>query len=70
MRCACESLTLLNGNEADEYANEHLHRIDVDAVNWTKRFDCPRTGATWIMDYPDSHLHGGGSPRLRKLDES
>lgn len=70
MRCACGSLTLLTGNEADQYAAEHLEKVEVDATAWTKRFRCPTTGATWLMDYPESELHGGGSPRLRRLDEA
>ncbi len=69
MRCACATLTILTGNEADLYANEHLQKVEVDAVNWTKRFKCPDTGESWLMDYPESHLQGGGSPRLRRLNE-
>lgn len=70
MRCACATLTILTGNEADQYASEHLQKIDVDAANWTKRFTCTETGALWLMDYPESHLQGGGSPRLRRLDDA
>ncbi|MGH8570805.1 MAG: Imm27 family immunity protein [Gammaproteobacteria bacterium] len=25
------------------------------------------TGDRWLLDYPESEQHGGGSPRLRKL---
>ncbi len=58
----------LNGNEADEYAREHLHEGAVDSVNWTVRYSCPDTGRLWILDAPHSELHGGGPPRLRQLD--
>ncbi len=68
MRCACESLTVLTGNEAEQYAAEHLEKLEVDPVNWTKRFVCTETGQVWLMDYPRSHLHGGGPPRLQRLD--
>lgn len=68
MRCACGSLFELKGNQADEYAREHLDEIAVDPVNWTVRYGCPDTGRLWILDSPHSELHGGGSPRLRQLD--
>jgi hypothetical protein len=68
MRCACDSLVELDGVEAIQYADEHLDKLGVDAVNWTKTYKCPDTGADWLMDYPQSHLQGGGPPRLRLLD--
>lgn len=70
MRCACDSVTVLNGRESEDYAVEHLEKVSVDAAAWTKNFRCPATGAEWFMDYPESELPGGGSPRLRRLDES
>ncbi len=68
MRCACGSLYELNGNEADDYAREHLTELEVDAVNWTVRYCCPDTGRPWLLDAPHSGWHGGGPPRLRQLD--
>ena len=68
MRCACGSLFRLEGNEADQYAGEHLEQLEVDVVNWTVRYRCPDTGRPWLRDSPQSHLHGGGPPRLRQLD--
>ena len=68
MRCACGSLFELDGNEADQYAREHLDEIEVDVVNWTVRYRCPDTGRRWLGDSPHGYLHGGGPPRLRQLD--
>jgi len=70
MSCACGSLFELIGNEAGQYAREHLERLEVDVVNWTERYRCPDTGRRWLLDAPWSGLHGGGPPRLRQLDQN
>jgi hypothetical protein len=70
MRCACESVFALTGNEAAQYASEHLFELEVDAVNWTVRYQCPATRRIWLCHYPHGELHGGGPPRLRQLDQS
>lgn len=58
--------TELFGAEALMYAEAHLKRIRVDADNWEVEYIDDSTGELWVMDYPESELHGGGSPRLRK----
>lgn len=68
MRCACDSVYELTGNEADQYALEHLEEVSVDAVNWTVSYKCPDTGRLWLRDSPHAELQGGGPPRLRQLD--
>jgi hypothetical protein len=68
MRCACDSIYELTGNEADQYAREHLQETGVDAVNWTVTYECPDTGLVWLRDSPHAELQGGGPPRLRQLD--
>lgn len=68
MNCACASLFELTGTEADQYARDHLEEVAVDAVNWTVRYRCPVTGRLWLLDAPNSDLHGGGPSRLRQLD--
>lgn len=70
MRCACDSVFELTGNEAEQYAREHLVELDVDAVHWTVRYRCPDTGREWLRDSPQAELQGGGPPRLRQLDAS
>lgn len=70
MRCACETLFELRGNQADEYAREHLRKVNVDLSNWTIEFICPRTNRRWLRDSPHAELQASGSPRLRQLDIS
>lgn len=67
MKCICQEITELKGNEADDYVKNHLQEISVDAENWQGTYECPLTGFKWLRDYPNSELHGGGSPRLRKI---
>lgn len=67
MTCACSTLLVLTGNEAQQYGEEHLEKLKVDAANWTKLYRCPITGVKWLMDFPESGLQGGGPPRLRQL---
>jgi hypothetical protein len=59
--------TELNGNEAVRYAAEHLREVRTDAEAWTTEYVDDATGEEWIWDYPQSELHGGGPPRLRRL---
>jgi hypothetical protein len=67
MQCGCESIFELSGNEADQYADEHLEELAVDVVAWTVTYECPTKGLRWLRDYPQSELHGGGPPRLRQI---
>lgn len=60
---------MLTGNEADEYAREHLIEEYVDVTGWEVTYRCPDTDRRWLRDSPQGHLHGGGPPRLRQLDE-
>ena len=68
MNCQCEELTELFGNKAEEYAKNHLQKILIDVSKWETRYRCPEKGITWIMDFPQSYLQGGGPPRLRKIN--
>ncbi len=67
MRCVCDRVHELEGQEAETYAEDHLEKLEVDSVRWTKNFVCPSTGRTWLMDFPQSGAHGSGPPRLRQL---
>jgi hypothetical protein len=69
MQCACQQLSRLDGNEADAYTSEHPVEDSVDNVQWTVTYHCPVKGRRWLIDSPQSELHGGGPPRLRQLDE-
>lgn len=67
MDCQCETLVRLDGNEALQYAREHLREVRVDSVNRETHYLCPATGIAWQIDYPHSELPGGGPPRLRHV---
>jgi hypothetical protein len=69
VNCACTSLVELNGAAADEYARQHLERLDLDPDTWSVRFRCPETGHLWVRDFPRGEPVTGGPPRLRRLDE-
>ena len=69
MRCACDSLVELHGDEAERYSREHVEKLDVDPLNWLVRYRCPDTGRLWIRDFPRGDPQAGGPPRLRQLHE-
>jgi hypothetical protein len=68
MKCKCNEITELDGAEAKLYAQHHLKKVRVDGNLWQIEYECLDTGVRWILDYPHSEYHGGGSPRLRKVD--
>lgn len=61
-------MTELAGNAALEYA-KRLRKVRVDSSTWTIEYVDEETGKRWLLDYPRSEQHGGGSPRLRPLSE-
>lgn len=56
----------LHGMKAIDYASEHLRELRVDAVAWEIEYIDDSTLEIWVMDFPQSELHGGGPPRLRR----
>jgi hypothetical protein len=60
--------TELHGAEALAFAEQHLRKIKVNPDTWEIEYEAPSTGEKWLLDYPQSGLQGGGSPRLRKMD--
>ena len=56
----------LHGAAAQRFAEARLEKVAVDAVAWTTTYCDPADGSIWVMDYPHSEVHGGGSPRLRR----
>jgi len=57
-----------NGKEAYDFAEKYLRRVN--SKNWEVEFEDPKSGALWLMDFPQSESHGGGPPRLRKLHQN
>jgi hypothetical protein len=43
-----------------------VHTIFVDSINWLE-YAQDAKGRTWLIDYPNSNLHGGGPQRSREL---
>ena len=41
-----------------------LEKISVDSENWTATYRDPDDGRFWVLSYPQSHMQGGGPPRL------
>lgn len=68
MKCRCTELIELEGNEALDYAEQHLVEIFVNGKTWEVEYECLDTGTRWLMDYPQGEYHGGGPPRLRKVN--
>jgi hypothetical protein len=61
-------------NQDDEYRGAiavkkaaSMKKVGQDESGWEIYYDDNLTGEHWVMDYPDSGLHGGGPPRLRRL---
>ena len=53
-----------NGLEAEK-AFKNMTKVKTDLNGW-RIFYADKNEVVWILDYPDSEYHGGGSPRLRK----
>jgi hypothetical protein len=60
--------------EADEtckrinwLTTEKLIELATDASGWDVLYKDPKDGRYWELTYPQSHMHGGGPPRLTWL---
>ena len=58
----------IRGAEAVRYASAHLREVRADPDKWEVEYVDDTTGERWLMDYPQGHRQGGGSPRLRRQD--
>lgn len=58
---------IYKGSEAIQLSTS-MQKIKVDAENWTVFYYDKGSNAFWALDYPESELQGGGSPRLSKLN--
>ena len=48
----------------------HFVKIASDGDNWTVLYQDPEDKRYWELYYPNSELHGGGPPALRRLSNS
>lgn len=44
-----------------------LQEVTTDASGWDILYRDPVDGRYWELTYPQSHMHGGGPPRLTNL---
>jgi len=56
----------LHGEAAVTFAETRLRKVGSDPSAWKVFYVDDLTGEHWVMDYPESGQHGGGSPRLVK----
>jgi hypothetical protein len=64
MDCRCDTVAELYGNEAEDYAGDHLRREEANAAQFNETFSCPDTGARWLLDYPERSERDPGQARL------
>jgi hypothetical protein len=61
------------GNEACnriEYLINHiLQKVGTDESGWDVLYRDPNDRRYWELTYPQSHMHGGGPPVLKRLSE-
>lgn len=69
MICRCNEFIELVGDEARQYAHEHLQKTGGDGTKWEIYYVCPVTGQRWVQDYPFSG-HYETTPRLRRVTDS
>lgn len=65
--CICRVMEQIPESDVPRYVRSHLTKVDSDPETWVETYECPRTGARWIGDYPHSEMHGGGPMRLRSF---
>lgn len=59
--------TRLIGNQGEAFAKQNLIQRKVDDVNWKVLWENPQTGEFWKEYFPQSEMHGGGSPEFVKI---
>lgn len=47
-----------------------LQEIAVDRSKWRTLYLDPNEGGYWELSYPESHMHGGGPPELKRISSS
>ena len=67
MKCRCDEIERLDGEDADAYASEHLRLIERGRDNY-EMYQCDSTRSSWIMDFSLGHWAPDrrGCVRLRR----
>ena len=53
----------------DWLINNYLEQIAVNSDNWSALYKEPSNENYWGLSYPQSHMHGGGPPMLRRISK-
>ena len=64
MKCRCDEIERLDGEEAEAYASEHLRLIERGRDNF-EMYQCDATRSSWIMDFPLGHWAPDRRGRVR-----
>lgn len=70
LTCRCAQIRRLDGDEAQTYADQHLHLIERGREpTGAEDYICDQTKSSWVLDFPFRHWaqNKRGRPRLRKL---
>ena len=70
MECPCNELTEAYGTEAENYARDHLHTVEVRSDAFEEDLSCPDTGARFTLDFPSRTEREPGQARLRRVKAS
>lgn len=54
-------------NRIDYLINHVLQKIGYDESGWDVLYRDPNDARFWELTYPQSHMHGGGPPRLTSI---
>ncbi|NVK73288.1 MAG: hypothetical protein HWE24_07400 [Oceanospirillaceae bacterium] len=56
-----------NCRRIEKMLQNELIVLESSKEGWTKLCE-DKNGTLWELTYPESHLHGGGPPKLRRLN--
>lgn len=58
----------LEGRAAEEYRDAYLVQASEPDADWNVPYRHKETGEPFVMEHPDADYHGGGTPRLRRIE--
>lgn len=64
--CKCGENDQYEGNDGIEFLKK-LQKVSVSETGWEVLYKCPDCNEYWELSYPQSELHGGGPPLVKKL---
>ena len=57
-----------NCNLIESMIKNDLKEVEIKGDGWVKRYQ-HTNGSIWELAYSESHLHGGGPPKLTRIKE-